>query len=262
MNTSLSREEIIEKINSVKHWWHKIEVLPGLFTPGEDDPGSRLYQMGIPEDLTGKTVLDIGAYDGFFSFYCESKGAEVTAVDVIHPNECGFNVIKSILNSSVKHIQSAVYNLDSDKIGKFDIVLFLGVFYHLRHPLLALDKIYNVCEELLILESQICDEHIVNSRNQIIGSSSLSDEFCKVPFLQFYPYDELNGDPSNWFSPNEIGLSKMIESSGFSAKKNFSNGVRAVFHGTKTDYIPWLNPYESSALEQTLPDIIERDHKK
>jgi tRNA (mo5U34)-methyltransferase len=261
MNTSLSRKDIRRKIDSVKHWWHKVEVLPGLFTPGEDDPKSRLYQMGIPEDLTGKTVLDIGAYDGFFSFYCERKGAEVTAIDVISPDECGFNVLKSILDSNVKHIQSTVYNLDPAKIGKFDVVLFFGVLYHLRHPLLALDKIYNICDDLLILESQICDEYLINSENQIVGSKSLSDEFCKMPFLQFYPNDELNGDPSNWFSPNEIALSKMIESCGFTVKKNFSNGVRAVFHGIKNEFLPWMNQYEVSAHYQKLPEVIERNKK-
>ena len=258
MNITLTEREIIEKINSIKNWWHKIELLPGVFTPGEDDPQSRLYQMGIPEDLAGVSVLDIGAYDGFFSFYCERKGAEVTAVDVISPDECGFNVIKTILNSKVKHVQSTVYNLDPKNIGQFDIVLFIGVLYHLRHPLLALDKIYNLCNELMILESQICDEWIVDSKKQIISGNSISHEFSKIPFLQFYPYDELHKDPSNWFSPNELALSKMMETSGFTAKKNFSNGVRAVFHGIKNDNIPWMNSYERTAQQKKMPETIER----
>jgi tRNA (mo5U34)-methyltransferase len=110
--------------------------------------------MQIPEDLTGKRVLDIGAYDGFFSFEFERRGAEVLSVDIWTDamwEKFQFAIEKR--KSQIKHKRIDVCDLTPDEVGTFDIVFCAGVLYHLRHPLLALEAIRSVTDGLLILET-------------------------------------------------------------------------------------------------------------
>lgn len=254
-----SEEYIRESIASVPYWWHRIEVAPGIFTPGHDNTHHKKEWMRLPKNMRGKRVLDIGAYEGFFSFECERRGADVTAVDVKAATDTGFAVVHELLNSKVNHLKKTVYNLDPEEMGHFDIVLFLGVLYHLRHPLLALDKIYSVCNDLLILESQICDSWFINKAGKPVSLESFSPDLTELPLAQFYPYDELSNDPSNWWSPNLVALEGMIKTSGFEPELVFSNGVRAVFHCKKLSK-------GSSAPESVkedmagrkLPNVMER----
>lgn len=251
-----SEEYIKEQIASVPFWWHRIEVAPGIFTPGNDYTQTKKVWMRLPDDMSGKRVLDIGAYEGFFSFECERRGADVTAMDVKGPTDSGFSVAHKLLGSKVKHIRKTVYNLDPNEMEQFDIVLFLGVLYHLRHPLLALDRIHSVCKDLLILESQVCDEMFLDEIGQSVSLNSFSPTLTKVPLAQFYPYDELNNDSSNWWSPNVVALEKMIETSGFEPELVYNNGVRAVFHCRKKQQGPgWANT-DASAV-QHFPDMLE-----
>lgn len=88
LNLPLSEDEIRARIASLPYWFHRIEVAPGIVTPGEDDAVLKLQRLDIPEDLSGKRVLDIGVYEGFFSFECERRGAKVVAIDTIAPDAC------------------------------------------------------------------------------------------------------------------------------------------------------------------------------
>jgi tRNA (mo5U34)-methyltransferase len=253
-----SEQYIRDRIASVSFWWHQIEVAPGIFSPGKDITRARLEGMHLPERMEGKRVLDIGAYEGFFTFECERRGADVTAMDVLDPNQSGFGVAHELLGSEARHVQQSVYNLHPEIIGQFEIVLFLGVLYHLRHPLLALDRIYDVCKDLLILESQICDHCFIDQNGNPLSLNKLSPELEKLPMAQFYPNDELNHDPSNWWSPNLIALEKMIETSGFEPKLVFSNGVRVVFHCKKKSKRPaWLVQEIKAVEDELFPDVLE-----
>ncbi len=117
----------------------------------------RLNLLRIPDDLTGKTVLDIGAWDGFFSFECEKRGAErVLAIDIYAWDQHGmdsFLLARQLLNSKVEYRKMNIHELNAAAIGKFDVVLFFGVFYHCVNPLTALQKIAEVCHDLLICET-------------------------------------------------------------------------------------------------------------
>ena len=103
----------------------------------------RLRLIRIPEDLTGLSVLDIGAWHGYFSFECERRGAErVLAIDNYAWNRFGMDEFLSArdrLKSKVEHRKGDVHDLDERDVGQFDLVLMLGVFYHLRNPLAALE---------------------------------------------------------------------------------------------------------------------------
>jgi len=100
----------------------------------------------MPENLAGKTVLDVGAWDGFFSFESERRRAErVLATDSFcwsgeGGTKAGFELARKVLNSKVEDVEMDVLDLSPENIGTFDIVLFLGVLYHMRRPLLALER--------------------------------------------------------------------------------------------------------------------------
>ena len=215
-------------------WWHKIEVAPGVFTPGHKDTITELKErISLPEDLTGKTVLDIGAAEGFYSFECERRGATVTAVDRVDGEESGFSIVKRIINAKAEHKRCSVYNLSVEEIGQFDLVLCLGVIYHLRYPLLALDVLHSICKSDMILETQICDKYYLNTKGDICNLGDLGPELTKTPMAQFYPGRELNNDITNWWAPNLVGLLSMLETSGFTSEVHFCDGIRAILHCKK-----------------------------
>lgn len=185
-------------------WFHRIDLGHGLITPGVDDSLRKLCAIRMPEDLSGKTVLDIGAWDGFFSFEAERRGASrVMATDDYcwsgksWGSKKGFDFARETLNSQVEDKLIDVMDISTDTVGSFDIVLFLGVLYHLRHPFIALEKTAAVTRECLILETEV---DLINLRH---------------PAMIFYPGTELNDDPTNWWAPNPRGLLAMLKSLGF-----------------------------------------------
>ena len=125
-------------------WYHTIDLGNGIVTPGVDNTRERLPVMQMPPDLTGKSVLDIGAWDGFFSFEAERRGASrVLAVDSFSwhgagwGTKDGFDCARRVLNSRVEDLEIEVLDLSAATVGTFDLVLFLSVLYHMKHPLLA-----------------------------------------------------------------------------------------------------------------------------
>ena len=206
--------EIRQRIGR-RSWYHKMELAPGIETPGAYAPGPLLETIGFPEDLTGKTVLDIGARDGFFSFEAERRGAaRVLACDLNPAEDMGFATAREILGSKVEFTVCSVYDLDPERHGCFDVVLFLGVFYHLRHPLLALDRIHALCREWLLIESHVLDQQFIQD-GEITPLAEISPRLPGSNILQFYPSDELAADSTNWFAPTTACMEQMVRTSGF-----------------------------------------------
>jgi len=158
----------------------------------------RISQFSIPDDLTGKRVLDIGAWDGWFSFEMERRGAEVVAVDAVIQER--FLAARQLLDSKVEIIAESVYNLTPERFGRFDIVLFLGVLYHLKHPLLALERVCELCTDFACVESYVSDE----------GADLDGD-----PVMEFYETTELRGQFDNWVGPNAPCLMAFCRTVGF-----------------------------------------------
>ena len=206
-----------------------------MITPGPDRSREKLDWWELPDDLSGKRVLDIGCFEGFFSFECERRGAEVVAIDLWQYGATGFKLCKELLHSDVEYRQASVYDLDPATFGMFDLVLFAGVLYHLRHPLLALDRVRSVCRGMAIIETQVCDGWFVGADAGVTSLASLSSDLVNVPVAQFYPGSELNGDPSNWFSPNHAAFVAWVNSSGFEVYRTESSGVRAWVHASPVE---------------------------
>jgi tRNA (mo5U34)-methyltransferase len=181
-----------------KGWWHSFELPDGSRIDGVSDLDAqkrRIAQFPIPGDLRGKRVLDIGAWDGWFSFEMERRGADVVAID--RWENPRFYEIRSLLGSRVDYRELDVYDLHPDKIGTFDIVLFMGVLYHVKHPLLALERVCSVTTDMAIVESFVLKDQ--TDRN----------------LLEFFEYDEFGGQFDNWFGPTPSCLTALCRTAGF-----------------------------------------------
>jgi tRNA (mo5U34)-methyltransferase len=232
---SMTDDQIRERIASVPHWYHQIEVRPGITTPGVNDSTRTLRRLDLPRRCHGLRVLDIGARDGFFSFELERRGAEIVAIDYIDPSASGFAVASELLGSEVQCDVCNVYDLAPERHGTFDIVLFLGLLYHLRDPLLALDRIWEVCrpDALLVMETQLLDNALLVDGGAFRTLADIDPLLRDTCLMQFYPGDTLNGDPSNYWAPNAACVRGMLGAAGFETKAEDVAGSRGIFHARR-----------------------------
>ncbi len=241
-----------ERIATVEHWYHRIEVAPGIVTPGINDSPGTLELLALPADCSGLRVLDIGARDGYFSFEAERRGAEVLAMDYMPPEQTGFAVARELLGSNVEYVVDNVYALSEERYGRFDVVLFLGVLYHLRNPLLALDRIWSVCGRDLLLETAVLDNALLGEDGKFRSLGDAAPGAHALPLAQFYPGDMLNGDFTNWWSPNMACLSGLLESACFDVVDSKLHGARGIAHARRSedpDRLYWRRLDSSANVE-------------
>jgi tRNA (mo5U34)-methyltransferase len=226
-------------------WYQQWELFEGIITPGIGNNVHALFDqlLHVPKDLSGKRVLDIGAWNGCASFECERRGAsEVIALGPENPANTGFNKIRDALGlTRTRYLQGTVYDLDPEKLGHFDLVLFLGVLYHLRYPLLGIDNIRRVCTGTVFVETFVTDNAwICKEQGEIkkCPQNSISPKLESHPVWQFYRSDELDGDNSNWFGPNSTAVLQAFKSAGFDVELVSSWNYRAGFRAQVKDGLP------------------------
>lgn len=206
----MTKEELQRRVAD-RRWFHVLDLGQGVITPGVTNPlGKERPRYQVPEDLSGKTVLDVGAWDGAWSFEAKRRRAKrVLATDSYSWGGGGwgekrsFELAREVLSLDVEDENIDVFELSPERIGTFDIVFFFGVIYHMRNPLGALERLRSVTAPggLAIVESL----------------SAMSKR--KEPLLAFYPGAECGGDPTNWFAPNPPALQAMLLASGFTDVK-------------------------------------------
>ena len=207
-------------VTSYTNWYHRIEVAPGVVTPGFNDSDKVLRLLDLPKSLAGKRVLDIGTRDGYFAFECERRGADVTAVDYLPAAKTGFSIAARLLGSRVRYLQANIYRLDQEQLGTFDMVLMLGLLYHLRDPLGALDVVRDVCAGELLFETHVSDDELAR----------LGPAFNDHPLMQFLPGESYNNDPTNFWAPNTRCVTAMLEEAGFTVEMTTRVGNRTIVH--------------------------------
>jgi tRNA (mo5U34)-methyltransferase len=155
---------VARKVAAIKFWFHTIELPHGVTTPGAGDPN---YQRGASEiyfgmGIQGRSVLDVGAWDGFFSFDAERRGAaDVLAVDDLawRPNGPGdktaFELARNALGSSVRDRQIDLPDVTVEEVGQFDVVLYNGIFYHVLDPIHQLIEMAKIARHMLTIETWI-----------------------------------------------------------------------------------------------------------
>ena len=225
-------EEVRQRIAAVPHWYHRIELRPGIVTPGINDTSEVLGRIDLPHGCSGLRALDIGARDGYFSFELERRGAEVVAIDSIDPAQTGFPVAAELLGSAVEFRVANLYDLDPAEHGTFDVVLFLGVLYHLRDPLLALDTIWRVCRPgaLLVLETQVLEDALLTPDGGFRALRDLDPVLDEVELAQFHPGDSLRGDFTNYWTPNAACVRGLLRDAAFEPLASDVQGPRGIFH--------------------------------
>ncbi len=240
-------------------WYHTLDLRNGIITPGIYDHRPFLGYYGIPEDLTGKTVLDIGAANGFFSFELERRGAHVTAADVSNwfdtdlspqyrrkleeaANERAnfyfhqpFEVAKRALGSKVTKQYISIYDVSPDTVGMFDLVFCGSLLCHLTDPIKALWNIANVTKEKAIIAT-------------VIDTPDIG-----------LPMALMIGDPAGdgWWAPTRTCLEVMMACAGFVGiewisefQLNYRNQSIGPYHGV-------LHAYKT--VENWTPQTRHRD---
>jgi len=218
---ALTTDDIRRRVRELGDWFHNIN-LEGVQTAPDhflgDYPSIKWRHLAhsIPADLRGRTVLDVGCNGGFYSIEMKRRGAaQVVGIDSDPRYLAQARFAAEVAGLDIEFRQMSVYDLPS--LGQmFDVVLFMGVLYHLRHPLLALDMLHEfVCGDMLVFQSMLR------------GSSATGEVKPDYHFWQSDHFDEdsyprmyfvehkYSGDPTNWWIPNRACAEAMLRSAGF-----------------------------------------------
>jgi len=240
LNSSESRRgEDFSRELAEKGWYHTFELPDGTVIEGYNRLEvlqERYALFPIPSELAGRRVLDIGAWDGWFSFEAERHGAQVTAVDCVEvPN---FLRIHKTLSSTVVYRVLDCYELPQAGLGKFDFTFFLGVLYHLKHPLLALEIVCGLTMDTAIVESFVTD------------ADTWQEHRTEIPTMEFYETDELGNQLDSWIGPTVGCLMAMCRAAGFArVELLFASGSHAgVVCHRKWEPIPFQAEQEPPEL--------------
>lgn len=229
---SNNNQDIRNQIQRLAPWFHNIHLPGGQQTAPDhflgDFPAFKWEQIkdNIPEDLSGKTVLDIGCNAGFYSVKLAQRGAQVTAIDLDtnYLEQAKWVVDQYRLWDNITLKQKQVYDL-AQVDQNYDIIWFMGVFYHLRYPLLALDIISRKTREMLVFqtltipggeEDQPEDDYTLQDREEMMKSG-----WPKMAFIE----KQFNNDPTNWWFANRSCVEAMLRTCGFQIQSRPGNEI-------------------------------------
>ena len=218
----LSGDAVEQRIASLAPWFHNLHLPSGHETapdhPLGDFPRFKWQALApaLPQDLTGWRALDVGCNAGFYTFELAKRGATVLGIDLDrhYLRQAGWAATELGLEDRVTFERLQVYDL-ARRDERFDLVLFLGVLYHLRHPLLALDILAEKAQKLLVLQTLTApgDAEVrppldlsLDERDRLLDPG-----WPKMAFVE----RRLADDPTNWWAPNHACVNAMLRSSGF-----------------------------------------------
>lgn len=210
---------IRRRVRELDPWFHDLDLGNGIRTAPDHPLGDFLKRLWghvrryLPEDLSGTTVLDIGCNAGFYAHRLHERGADVLGVDHDERYLEQARFAAEVRGHDIEYRLVDVY--DVDRLGRtFDYVLFMGVLYHLRYPLYALDKVVRLPRRRLILQSMTRG---VSGGIEVPEDAPIDEramfEHPRFPAMHFVEH-RYAGDPTNWWIPNEAGMSAMLRSTG------------------------------------------------
>jgi tRNA (mo5U34)-methyltransferase len=218
---TLSREEIRRRVDALGPWFHNLDLKGVSTAPSHflgDYPAVKWQRFSrvIPDSLEGKTVLDIGCNAGFYAMEMKRRGAErVLGLDTDEEYLAQARFAAEVNELKIEFRKLSAY--DVGQLGeKFDLVIFMGVLYHLRHPLLALDLIHeHVARDLLLFQSMLRGDDRVDPLDKNYDFWT-TDQFDRpgYPKLHFVE-NKYADDPTNWWVPNRACVEAMLRSAGF-----------------------------------------------
>jgi len=228
---SRARSDLAEQVGRL-HWFHSIDLGGGIVTPGVKSLDVHRAEHAAffdPVDVRGRTVIDVGAWNGAYSFEAKRRGAarvlatdHYTWTDPAFRGREAFELARSALRLDIESEEIDLPDLSVERVGAFDVVLFLGVFYHLFDPIAGLANVAKLAREVLIVETH---------------ADALE---LDRPAMAFYPGAELAGDATNWWGPNPACMVALLKALGFAkvdAAWSLEIGHRAVFHAWRSDQL-------------------------
>ncbi len=217
-------EEIERRVRELGPWFQNMDLkgvptAPGHFLGDYPMVKWRKFSRAIPESLEGTTVLDVGCNAGFYSIELKERGASrVVGIDIddLYLEQARFAA--RVRGVEVDFVRKSVYEV-ADLRERFDIVLFMGVLYHLRHPLLALDLLFeHAVSEILVFQSMLrgCGDLEETEDDYPFSETGVFERpwFPKLHFME----KSYSGDPTNWWLPNRSCVEAMLRSSGFNIR--------------------------------------------
>jgi tRNA (mo5U34)-methyltransferase len=221
MTELLTQDQIRRRVEELGQWFHNLDLggvktAPDHFLGDYPEVKWQRFASAIPNDLTGKSVLDVGCNGGFYSIQMKRRGAErVVAIDMDEKYLEQARFAARVSGADIEFRNLSVYRVGELR-EQFDLVLFMGVLYHLRHPLLALELLHeHVVADLLVAQSMLR------------GSSQAIDVPPDFPFWErdvfesekfpcmYFVENRFANDPTNWWIPNRACFEAMLRSSGF-----------------------------------------------
>jgi len=206
-----TREQAEILVNNYKTWHQSFEIYPGIITPGAYSTNYLWDMMEVPDNLNGLRALDVGSCDGFFSRELHKRGADVISLDYKTKNFSGFSIMEKLYGKPMKHLNINISDIRNHNLGTFDIILCLGVLYHLPDPVRCLWDLRQICCGELWIETYIEDFEI------------------NKPVARYYKYNSLSNDITNFWAPNMECANDILEDTGFEVIKSKSFGDRGLF---------------------------------
>lgn len=222
-NKRKSRAELEAEVRNLGWWYQHFELPGGVWTGDGQDPSYRpqtrweLIEPYVPKDLSGQTVLDVGGNAGFFSIQMKQRAAKRCVL--VEPYEefarqaeyasREFGVKVQVVNEDIH-----VYCLTTDE--RFDFVLFLGVFYHLKYPGLVLDRLAEMTKKRMLFQSHFVGSESATYEERANYAREADDAILEdLAFPRMAFIEKLyNRDPTNWWIPNYTGLEPLLRSAG------------------------------------------------
>jgi len=233
----MTPQELQAKVDAIPYWYHRIDLPGGVKTYGDScksevggfaPMSAEAYR--VPEDLGGLRVLDVGAWDGYWTFEALRRGArQVVAIDDFsdvqnfldpakHPKWETFDLCRDAFGYTEPQCirrEQNVYTISELDYGTFDVVFFFGVLYHCRHPMLALDTLSRVCTGEIYIESAICDDY--SPYYGMLGRGYAGKQYI----MEFYPDDQYGMNPTNWWAPTLHCLNQMVRAAGWTRRRGW-----------------------------------------
>jgi len=225
----LTAEEKRERMRALR-WFHSLDLGDGIVTPGVKPRERLAFQSDrvFRHPVAGQSVLDIGCWDGHFSFEARRRGGAAprassppTTTSGTGPaggSRAAFELARAAIDPGVEAREIPFEEMTPETLGVFDVVLFLGVLYHMKDPLGAVERAAALARRVLVVESHV--------------DARLAPQ---PPAMVLYPFDELDGDPSNWWGPNPSCVAAMLRTCGFRTIEQdtdyrWPGSSRALFH--------------------------------
>ncbi len=237
----MTREEMLAGVQRLQPWFHKIELGHDVTTKTESSAGEdadhplgywKIIERCLPMDLSGKSVLDVGCNAGFYSIAVKGRGAAtVMGVDAQRHHIQQAKFVRRALGLEIEYRRMSVYDLDPRLTGTFDLTLALGLIYHCKHLVLALEKLYLVTRELLIIETAIISTDKEASRLRSFMHRLKREEQKLHPLAYLENSSDAKEPVYNWFYPSVDCLEALLRSVGFDEVELFNRTPegRAVF---------------------------------